>query len=223
GPLRAAVVSVDRAELTDALRALAAGRPHGRVLVGDRDVVGRGPVWVFSGYGSQWTGMGRRLLTEEPAFAAAVEKLDGQLAPACGLSLYDHLASGNDLDRLEVAQPVLLGVQLALAELWRAYGVEPAAVIGHSLGEVAAAVCAGALEVSDAARVVAVRARLLSGLRGGAMAVVDLDDTELALLERDFPGVQIAVHSSPCQKVVTGDGESVARLVERLEKEGLVL
>ncbi|MFF9773847.1 acyltransferase domain-containing protein [Streptomyces sp. NPDC013978] len=220
GPVRAAVVAADRAELADGLRALAAGRPHTRVLVGDRDVVGRGPVWVFSGYGSQWAGMGRRLLTEEPAFAAAVEKLDGQLAPACGLSLYEHLASGGDLDRLEVAQPVLLGMQLALAELWRAYGVEPVAVIGHSLGEVAAAVCAGALEVSEAARVVAVRARLLSGLRGGAMAVVDLDDAELPLLERDFPGVQVAVHSSPGQKVVTGEGEPVARLVERLEKEG---
>ncbi|MDT0571314.1 type I polyketide synthase [Streptomyces sp. DSM 3412] len=220
GPVRAAVVAADRAELADGLRALAVGRPHERVTVGDREVVGRGPVWVFSGYGSQWTGMGRRLLAEEPAFAAAVEKLDGQLAPACGFSLYDHLVSGGDLDRLEVAQPVLLGMQLALAELWRAHGVEPAAVIGHSLGEVAAAVCAGALEVSDAARVVAVRARLLSGLRGGAMAVVDLDDTELRMLERDFPGVQVAVHSSPCQKVVAGEGESVARLVERLEKEG---
>ncbi|WP_107469022.1 type I polyketide synthase, partial [Streptomyces caniscabiei] len=220
GPVRAAVVATDRAELADGLRALAMGRPHARVMTGDRDLVGRGPVWVFSGYGSQWTGMGRRLLAEEPAFAAAVEKLDGQLAPACGLSLYEHLASGGDLDRLEVAQPVLLGVQLALAELWRSYGVEPVAVIGHSLGEVAAAVCAGALEVSEAARVVAVRARLLSGLRGGAMAVVDLDDSELPLLERDFPGVQVAVHSSPCQKVVTGDGESVTRLVERLEKEG---
>ncbi len=220
GPVRAAVVASDRAELADGMRALATGRPHARVMTGDRDVVGRGPVWVFSGYGSQWTGMGRRLLAEEPAFAAAVEKLDGQLAPACGLSLYEHLASGGGLDRLEVAQPVLLGMQLALAELWRAHGVEPVAVIGHSLGEVAAAVCAGALEVEEAARVVAVRARLLSGLRGGAMAVVDLDDGELPLLARDFPGVQVAVHSSPCQKVVTGDGESVALLVERLEKEG---
>lgn len=220
GPARAAIVAGDRAELADGLRALAAGRPHARVLSGDRDLIGRGPVWVFSGYGSQWVGMGRRLLAEEPAFAAAVEKLDAQLAPECGFSLCDHLASGGDLDRLEVAQPVLFGVQLALAELWRAHGVEPVAVIGHSLGEVAAAVCAGALEVSDAARVVAVRARLLSGLRGGAMAVVDLDDGELDALERDFPGVHVAVHSSPRQKVVTGEGAAVARLVRRLEGEG---
>ncbi|WP_240982354.1 type I polyketide synthase, partial [Streptomyces sp. S3(2020)] len=220
GPVRAAIVAGDRAELADGLRALAAGRPHARVLTGDRDLVGRGPVWVFSGYGSQWAGMGRRLLEEEPAFASAVEKLDAQLAPECGFSLCDQLASGDGLDRLEISQPVLFGVQLALAELWRAHGVEPVAVIGHSLGEVAAAVCAGALEVSDAARVVAVRARLLSGLRGGAMAVVDVDDGELGALERDFPGVQVAVHSSPRQKVVTGEEAAVAGLVRRLEAEG---
>ncbi|MCT9145404.1 acyltransferase domain-containing protein, partial [Streptomyces violarus] len=208
------------AELADALGALATGQPDARVVAGDRDRVGHGTVWVFSGYGSQWPGMGRRLLAEEPAFAAAVEKLDPQLAPECGLSLYDHLSSGAGLDRLEVAQPVLFGLQLALAELWRAYGVEPAAVIGHSMGEVAAAVCAGALDVADGARVIAVRARLLSGLSGGAMAVVDLDDAELRSLERDFPGVHVAVHSSPRQKVVTGEEAAVAGLVRRLEGQG---
>ncbi|MFD9390068.1 beta-ketoacyl synthase N-terminal-like domain-containing protein [Streptomyces sp. NPDC060000] len=220
GPVRAGVVAHDRGELADALDALARRRPHARVSTGDRDGVGRGPVWVFSGYGSQWPGMGRRLLSEEPAFAAAVEKLDARLAVVCGFSLHDRLASGAPLDRLEIAQPVLFGFQLALAELWRSYGAEPAAVIGHSMGEVAAAVCAGALDVPDAARVVAVRARLLSGLDGGAMAVVDLDDGELATLEDDFPGVRVAVHSSPRQKVVTGDELAVTRLVRRLEERG---
>jgi acyl transferase domain-containing protein/thioesterase domain-containing protein len=220
GPVRAAVVARDRAELSDALGSLAAGRPDARVVTGDRDRVGHGTVWVFSGYGSQWPGMGRRLLAEEPAFAAAVEKLDPQLAPECGLSLYDHLSSGAGLDRLEVAQPVLFGLQLALAELWRSYGVEPAAVVGHSMGEVAAAVCAGALDVADGACVISVRARLLSGLRGGAMAVVALEDAELESLERDFPGVHVAVHSSPRQKVVTGEEAAVAGLVRRLEGQG---
>ncbi|MEV8547177.1 acyltransferase domain-containing protein [Streptomyces sp. NPDC051572] len=221
GPVRAAVVACDREELADALGALAqGGSPDARVVTGDRDLVGRGPVWVFSGYGSQWTGMGRQLLLEEPAFAAAVEKLDAQVADVFGFSLHEHLTSAGDLDRLDVAQPALFGVQLALAELWRSYGVEPVAVIGHSLGEVAAAVCAGALDVADAARVVAVRARLLEQLHGGAMAVVDLDDGELPSLERDFPGVYVAVHSSPRQKVVTGDEMAVARLVRRLEERG---
>lgn len=221
GGVRAAVVARDRAELADGLDALARGhRPgasaHGPVVTGDRDLVGPGPVWVFSGYGSQWAGMGRRLLAEEPAFAAAVEKLDAE----CGLSLYERLASGCALDRLEVAQPLLFGLQVALTELWRSYGVEPAAVIGHSLGEVAAAVCAGALDVSEGARIVTVRARLLSGLQGGAMAVVDLEDGELDLLERDFPGVHVAVHSSPGQKVVTGEEPAVARFVRWLEGQG---
>ncbi|MFE0252361.1 beta-ketoacyl synthase N-terminal-like domain-containing protein [Streptomyces sp. NPDC059010] len=221
GPVRAAVVARDRDELALALGELAVGRPDGRVTTGDRDLVGPGTVWVFSGYGTQWPGMGRRLLAEEPAFAAAVEKLDPQLAAECGdLSLYDHLASGTGLDRLDTAQPLLFGLQLALAELWRSYGVEPAAVIGHSMGEVAASVCAGALDVADGARVVAVRARLLSGLRGGAMAVADLDDSELDHLERDFPGVHVAVHSSPRQKVVTGAEAAVERLVSRLQQEG---
>ncbi|MEU1168530.1 acyltransferase domain-containing protein, partial [Streptomyces sp. NPDC005921] len=220
GPVRAAVAARDHGELADALEALAQDRGHPRVASGDRDRVGRGPVWVFSGYGGQWTGMGRRLLAEEPAFAAAVEKVDAQLATECGFSLYDHLASGGDLERLEVAQPVLFGLQVALAELWRAHGVEPAAVIGHSMGEVAAAVCAGALDLSDTARVVAARARLLSRLHGGAMAVVDLDDGELGSLLRNFPGVYVAVHSSPGQKVVTGEEREVARLVRRLEHEG---
>ncbi|MET7481820.1 acyltransferase domain-containing protein [Streptomyces sp. NPDC005538] len=220
GPVRAAVVAHDVGELADALGVLGQGGPDTRVLTGDRDLVGRGPVWVFSGYGSQWAGMGRQLLLEEPAFAAAVEKLDARLADSFGFSLHEHLTSAGDLDRLDVSQPVLFGVQLALAELWRSYGVEPVAVIGHSLGEVAAAVCAGALDVADAARVVAVRARLLGRLQGGAMAVVDLEDGELPTLERDFPGVQVAVHSSPRQKVVTGDEMAVARLVRRFEERG---
>ncbi|WP_046733081.1 acyltransferase domain-containing protein [Streptomyces humi] len=220
GPVRAAVVARDHGELADALDALAQGLDHARVVTGERDRVGRGPVWVFSGYGTQWAGMGRRLLAEEPAFAAAVEKADAHLATECGFSLYDHLASGAGLDRLEVAQPVLFGFQVALAELWRSHGVEPAAVIGHSVGEVAAAVCAGALDLSDAARVVAVRARLLGRLRGGAMAVVDLAEDELDALREQFPGVQVAVHSSPGQRVVTGEEREVARLVRRLEEEG---
>ncbi|MFF1545766.1 acyltransferase domain-containing protein [Streptomyces sp. NPDC058291] len=220
GPVRVAVTARDREELVDALDALAQDRPDPRVVADERRLVGRGPVWVFSGHGSQWAGMGRRLLAEEPVFAAAVEKLDVALAPHCGLSLYDLLASGADLDRVEVAQPVLFGTQLALTELWRAQGVEPAAVIGHSVGEVAAAVCAGALEASDAARVVAVRSRLLGGLRGGAMAVVDLDDDELGALAAQFPGVQVAVHSAPGQQVVTGEEEAVARLVRTLRERG---
>ncbi|WP_427167844.1 beta-ketoacyl synthase N-terminal-like domain-containing protein [Streptomyces sp. C1-1] len=222
GPARAAVVAHDRAELADALRSLAAGRPHPRVSTGDRDRLGPGPVWVFSGYGSQWADMGRRLLVCEPAFAAAVEKLAPVLAAECGIALHELLdgCTPDDLRRVEIAQPLLYGTQLALAELWRFYGVEPAAVVGHSMGEVTAAVVAGALDPADGARVIAVRSQLLTTLRGGAMAVVDLTDAELDDIAPRFPGVHLAVHTSPGQKTVTGQAPAVARLVEHLTAEG---
>lgn len=220
GAARAALTARDHAELADSLDALAIGRAHPRVATGDRDRIGAGPVWVFSGHGSQWRGMGRRLLEEEPAFATAVEKIDPVLAGVCGFSLHDHLRGGAELDRLEVAQTVLFGVQVALAELWCSYGFRPGAVIGHSTGEVAAAVCAGALDLADAARVIDVRARLLAGLSGGAMAVVDLDDDELGLLRKEVPGVAVAVHSSPRQKVVTGGEADVRRLLDLLREQG---
>ncbi|WP_371548877.1 type I polyketide synthase [Streptomyces sp. NBC_00554] len=220
GPVRAAVTARDRPGLTASLRALAEARPDRGVVTGDRDRIGPGVVWVFSGYGGQWPGMGRELLAAEPAFAAAVEKLEPALAAACGISLHESLERGTGLDRLDTAQPVLFGMQVALAELWRAYGVEPAAVIGHSMGEVAAAVTAGGLDPEDGARVIAVRSRLLTSLSGGAMAVVDLDDTELAAISSDFPGVHVAVHSSPGQKVVTGEAAAVARLADRLTALG---
>ncbi|MET8981397.1 type I polyketide synthase [Streptomyces sp. NPDC004539] len=224
GPARAALVARDHDGLADALRALAAGRPHPRVATGDRDRIGPGPVWVFSGYGSQWTAMGRQLLRREPAFAAAVEILEPVLAAGCGISLYELLddCAEDDLRRVETAQPLLYGTQLALAELWRSYGVEPAAVIGHSMGEVAACVVAGTLDPADGARVIAVRSRLLATLRGGAMAVVDLADDELGVLEREFPGVHLAVHASPRQKIVTGEAPAVARLVAHLTARGRV-
>ncbi|MDK1474721.1 beta-ketoacyl synthase N-terminal-like domain-containing protein [Streptomyces sp. 549] len=222
GPARAAVVARDREECATALAALAAGRPDPRVLTGDRDLIGPGPVWVFSGYGTQWAGMARELLTTEPAFAEAVEELEPALADACGISLPELLLRGteSDLQRLTTAQPLLYATQVALARLWRAHGVEPAAVIGHSVGEVAAAVVAGLLDPADGARVVAVRSRLLGTLRGGAMAVTDLTDEESDRVTTSFPGVHLAVHSSPRQKLMTGDREAVDRLAAHLSGQG---
>ncbi|WP_406392546.1 type I polyketide synthase [Streptomyces sp. NBC_00882] len=224
GLARAVVVAPDRDALTTALRALSADRPHPYLSTGDRDRLGPGPVWVFSGYGTQWAAMGRQLLGCEPAFAAAVDKLEPVLAAGCGISLHALLddCTDDDLRRVETAQPLLYGTQLALAELWRSYGVEPAAVIGHSMGEVAAAVVAGALDPVDGARVITVRSRLLATLRGGAMAVVDLTDDELGDLERQFPGVHLAVNSSPREKTVTGEASAVARLVDHLAAQGRV-
>lgn len=223
GRYRAAVVARGGAEAAAALTALATGSPDGHLVTGSGTApVGPGAVWVFSGYGSQWTGMGRRLLTGEPAFAAAVDRIDPVLREHAGLSLRDRLEDGEAWESAstDVVMPVLFGIQVALAELWRSYGLEPAAVIGHSMGEIAAAVVSGALDLASGARVVAVRSRLLAGLSGGAMAVVDRPGEDVPALARDLATVQVAVHASPTQCVVTGSAEDVAGLVARVRDAG---
>ena len=108
-----------------------------------------GTVFLYSGQGSQWAGMGNRLLTDEPAFAAAVDELEPDFVAQVGFSLHDVLTSGETVGGIDRIQPVLVGVQLALTALWRSYGVKPDAVIGHSMGEVTAAVVGGALSPAD--------------------------------------------------------------------------
>ena len=137
---------------------------------------GSGTVFVYSGQGSQWAGMGRQLLADEPAFAAAVAELEPDFVEQVGFSLRDVLRAGEPVVGIERIQPVLVGMQLALTALWRSYGVEPDAVIGHSMGEVTAAVVAGALSPADGLKVIATRSRLMSRLSGqGAMALLELD------------------------------------------------
>ncbi|MGW3420574.1 alpha/beta fold hydrolase [Streptomyces phaeochromogenes] len=221
GRHRAALVTRDRTETRTALGRLAAGEPSPRLVTGEDRPGGPGPmVWVFSGYGSQWPGMGSQLLTTEPVFAAAVDRLEPLVRYHAGLSLRAGLRPDADLSTPAAVMPVLYGMQVALAELWRSYGLEPDAVIGHSLGEIAAAVVSGALDQATGARIVAVRSRLLDRLTGGAMAVVELPAAEIPLLAREFGTLEVAVHSSPAQCVVTGAAEDVAGLVARVTENG---
>ncbi|MEV2228544.1 beta-ketoacyl synthase N-terminal-like domain-containing protein [Streptomyces phaeochromogenes] len=221
GRHRAALVTRDRTETVSALGRLAAGEPSPRLVTGEGRPGGPGPmVWVFSGYGSQWPGMGRQLLATEPVFAAAVDRLEAIVRYHAGLSLRAGLRPDADLSTPATVMPVLYGVQVALAELWRSYGLEPDAVIGHSLGEIAAAVVSGALDEATGARIVAVRSRLLDRLTGGAMAVVELSAVEIPVLAREFGTLEVAVHSSPAQSVVTGSAEDVAGLVARVTDNG---
>ncbi|MGP3948743.1 beta-ketoacyl synthase N-terminal-like domain-containing protein [Streptomyces sp. 7N604] len=221
GRFRAAVVTRDRDSAAEGLATLAAGRTGPGVIAGDgRSHTGCGPVWVFPGYGSQWPGMGHQLLTAEPAFAAAVDLLEPLLLAHAGVSLRANLEPGAELRGPAVVQPVLFGVQVALAELWRAHGVQPAAVIGHSMGEVAAAVVAGALSAEDGARVIAVRSRLLAGLSGGSMALVDLSAARTHALVNEYPSLRIAVYSSPRQSIITGTVRDVKRMVSRVTDDG---
>ncbi|XIG79066.1 hypothetical protein C1N81_41530 [Streptomyces sp. SGAir0957] len=223
GRRRAAVVARDLPTATTALHRLATGAPDAHLITADRAPLGAGapgPVWVFSGYGSQWPGMGRALLAAEPVFAATVDRLEPVLREHAGISLRAATEPDADLSSLTVAMPALYGLQVALAELWRSYGVEPAAVVGHSLGEIAAAVAAGALDPATGARIVAVRSRLLATLSGGLMAVVDLPAADVTLLARELPSLNIAVHASPAQCVVTGSTSDVEALVAEVTADG---
>ncbi len=213
-PFRGAVVAEGRDRVAAALRELP--------ITGE---AGPAPevVFVFSGYGSQWPGMGRLLLRTESAFRDEVEALDPVFRAEAGFSLREVLSGERDLPDLGATQLALFGTQLALAGLWRAHGVVPAAVLGHSMGEVAAAVVAGALDVAAGLRVMTTRARLLAEVDAtgdGAMAVVELSPAELADLETEFPGITVAVYASPVQCTVSGDAGQVEALVSHVENLG---
>jgi phthiocerol/phenolphthiocerol synthesis type-I polyketide synthase C len=211
----------DRFGAVAGLRALAAGRPAEGVVVPHEGRCGPGRVFVYSGQGSQWTGMGRRLLTEEPVFAAAVDELEPVFIEQAGFSLRAVLAGGEPVVGDEQVQPVLVGLQLALTALWRGYGVEPDAVLGHSMGEVTAAVVAGALSVAEGLRVIATRSRLMSRLTGqGALALVELDAEATERLIAVYPGIELAVYASPRQSVVVGSPEQVDALIAAVTGEG---
>jgi len=217
----ATVCAVDRARAVEGLRALAAGCPAPGVVGPHQGPCGSGTVFVFSGQGSQWAGMGRRLLADEPAFAAAVAELEPVFVEQVGFSLQQVLSNGEPVSGDARLQPVLMGLQLALTELWRSYGVIPDAVIGHSMGDVAAAVVGGALTAAEGLRVIAIRSRLMSRLAGqGAVALLKLDAEATAALIADYRGVSVSGFSSPRQTVIAGPPEQVDAVIAAVTQQG---
>ena len=210
----ATVCAGDREQAVAGLAALAAGVAGPGVVLPHEGSCGSGTVFVYSGQGSQWVGMGRQLLAQEPAFAAAVAEVEPVFVEQTGFSLTEVLSGGAPVVGIERIQPVLVGVQVALTELWRAYGVTPDAVIGHSMGEVSAAVVAGALSLAEGLRVITVRSALMSRLAGaGAMALVELDAAGTEALLASYPEVSVAVHASPRQTVIAGPPEAVDAVI----------
>jgi phthiocerol/phenolphthiocerol synthesis type-I polyketide synthase B len=204
-PVFATVCAADAAHAISGLRALAVGQHSPGVVPPHDGHCGSGTVFVYSGQGSQWAGMGRQLLADEPAFAAAVDELEPVFKAEVGFSLRDVLADGEPVAGSLRVQSVLVGMQLALTALWRSRGVEPDAVIGHSMGEVSAAVVAGALGVADGLRVIAIRARLMSRFEGhGAVALIHLDAEATENLISDHADVSVTVYASPRQTVIAG-------------------
>ncbi|WP_232666823.1 type I polyketide synthase [Pseudonocardia sp. TRM90224] len=214
---RAALVVTDRAELHDALRALAAGRPAPGTVLGRAGSPRGGLTFVFPGQGSQWDGMARELLETSPVFRAELEACARALGPHVDWPVMDVLrgVGGPPLDRVDVVQPALFAVMVALAALWRSEGVTPNAVVGHSQGEIAAACVAGALSRDDAAKIVALRSRALTRIAGnGAMAAVELSDDELAAhLARFGERLSIAAVNSATSTLVSGAADAVDALL----------
>jgi acyl transferase domain-containing protein/acyl carrier protein len=216
-PVRTAVIASNRPELANALREVAGGDTPHQAAAGQDD---RGPVWVFSGQGSQWPRMGAELLATEPVFAATVAAAEPLIAHESGFSVTEAMTTSQIVTGIDRIQPTLFTMQVALADTMRAYGVHPGAVIGHSLGEAAAAVVAGALSLEDGLRVICRRSRLMSRIAGaGAMASVELPAQQVLseLVTRGVDDAVVAVVASPQSTVIGGATETVRDLVAAWE------
>ncbi|EOD63204.1 type I polyketide synthase, partial [Amycolatopsis vancoresmycina] len=214
-PHRAVVVG----DLAAGLTALAAGTPAANVVTGVAEAPGKVAL-VFPGQGSQWPGMALELAESSPVFAARLDECATALESFVDWSLRDVLADAAALDRVDVVQPALFAVMVSLAELWRSFGVVPDAVVGHSQGEIAAAVVSGALSLEDGARVVALRSKAILALagRGGMVSVA----APLAAVEaRLTGGLSIAAVNGPAAVVVSGEPGALDELIKSCEADGI--
>ncbi len=212
--------------LPSALKMLAGGASARGVVRGVAGAADRGVVFLFPGQGSQWAGMALGLLDACPAFAESLRECGAALAEFVPWSLEDVLRGADGapgLDRDDVVQPALFAVMVSLARLWQACGVQPAVVVGHSQGEIAAAHVAGGLSLQDAARVVAQRGRVLAGLAGrGNLVSVAVGAQELAgRIERCGGGLSVGAVNGAASTVVSGEGEALQRFLSQCEADGV--
>jgi acyl transferase domain-containing protein len=221
---RAVVMGQDRDELLNALTALSDSAESPGVV---RAVAGKlgGVAFMFPGQGSQWAGMGRQLYDTFPVFAQSLDACAAALAEWVDWSLLDVLRGvegAPTLERVDVVQPALFSVMVSLAALWRSWGVEPAAVVGHSQGEIAAAHVCGALSLRDATKVVALRSQALVDLKGhgGMASVAESADVVAELLAPWSDRVSIAVVNGPRSVVVSGEPDALDEFVEKMKAEG---
>jgi acyl transferase domain-containing protein/NADP-dependent 3-hydroxy acid dehydrogenase YdfG/acyl carrier protein len=218
---RAVVVAGKRARALEVLNELAAGSGGESVARGTARSSQR-PVFLFAGQGAQFAGMAQRLWEESPAFARRMEECEAALAPHVEWSLADipRDADGAWLKRLDIVQPALFATMVSLARLWEELGVRPAAVVGHSQGEIAAAHIAGALSLEDAALIVSRRSRAMAKLAGrGSMLSVSLAAERLRpLLEPHAEKLSLAAINGPTSIVVSGEVEALAALRAELEE-----
>ncbi len=220
--VRTVVIANDRDELLAGLRGVADGEVPYEPAVAQGEL---GPVWVFSGQGSQWAAMGAGLLAAEPVFAATIAELEPLISDESRFSVTEAMTSPEKVTGIDRVQPTIFAVQVALASTMKSYGVVPGAVIGHSMGEVAAAVVAEALSLEDAVKVICRRSRLMAGIAGsGAMASVEMPAQQVLseLAARGVTDVVLSVVASPQSAVVGGATDSVRALAEEWEARGVM-
>ncbi|MFJ6381758.1 type I polyketide synthase [Kitasatospora sp. NPDC092039] len=226
---RIAVLARSNQEAAEALAAYLDGGPAPAVVQGVAHGGGSGPVaFVFTGQGAQYPGMAKALYFRHAAFRTALDEVDALVRAELGASLLPTLCDAPgprlDLEQTRFAQPALFAVDYALAELWRACGVRPDAVAGHSLGEYAAACVAGVLSLPDAVRLVVARAALMQDLAGaGAMYAVHAGRELIAEVRADLPAdrsVVVAAVNGPEDVVISGTEQSAAELAARWERRG---
>ena len=222
---RAVILGEEREQVLASLAALADGREAPEVARGLAPSPQR-PVFFFPGQGSQWQGMASELATASPLFAGFLEECEAALSPHLDFPLAPVLRGDEgaaSLDRIEVVQPALFAVMVSLARLWRHFGVMPSVVVGHSQGEIAAAHVAGGLSLAEAARLAALRSRIISRIAGkGALVSIAMSAEQAEPLIARWEGaIEVAALNSPTSTVLSGDRRSVDELLAHCEAEEL--
>jgi polyketide synthase 13 len=233
GRSRAVVLARDHDEAVKGMRAVAEGKQHPSVFSADGPVT-NGPVWVLAGFGAQHRKMGKSLYLRNDVFAEWINKVDALIQDERGYSIVelildDAIDYTNETCEypIEVVQTVIFALQIALGELLKHHGAKPAAVVGQSLGEAAAAYFAGGLSLADATRAICSRAHLMG--EGEAMlfgewirlmALVEYSADEIETVFADFKDLEVCVYAAPTQTVIGGPPDQVDAIIERCEREG---
>ncbi|MFG1768872.1 polyketide synthase Pks13 [Nocardia salmonicida] len=223
---RGVVVAKTREEAVTGLRAIAEGKPGAGVFTADSPA-SNGPIWVFSGFGSQHRKMAKQLYGENSIFRKTVDEVDALVQDEAGYSIREMFLDDEQDYDVGTCQVGIFTIQLGLAALLRAHGAEPAAVVGHSMGEVAGSYIAGGLSIEDAVRVICARSRLmgegeqmLTDDEVRNMALVELSAHDVALLLPKYPDVECAVYAAPTNTVIGGPREQVEQIVAEVEAMG---
>ncbi|MGZ8801424.1 MAG: polyketide synthase Pks13, partial [Mycobacterium sp.] len=226
GRSRAVVLAHDHDEAIKGLRALADGKPNPIVLSADGPVT-NGPVWVLAGFGAQHRKMAKSLYLRDDTFAEWINTVDSLVQDELGYSVVELILDDSQDYGIETTQVTIFAIQVALGELLKAHGAKPAALVGQSLGEAAAAYFAGGLSLADATRTICSRSHLMGegeamlfGEYIRLMALVEYSAEEIETVFSDFKDLEVCVYAAPSQTVIGGPPDQVDAIIERAESEG---